>query len=142
MNSKVETNVKPTATDSCYGVDDNEVPHENAEDINAPVDDEEETDIFNLRYPPSAFVPEYTCSYRNEDLADLDQELDALRSDDEDEEDSEALEAPKKRFRKSVVDDKFFNLAEMEEFLEAEDKKGAEGTAVGIFDDAEVVSCR
>ncbi|KAH7730778.1 Mpp10 protein [Aphelenchoides avenae] len=122
MNSKVETNVKPTATDSCYGVDDNEVPHENAEDINAPVDDEEETDIFNLR---------------NEDLADLDQELDALRSDDEDEEDSEALEAPKKRFRKSVVDDKFFNLAEMEEFLEAEDKKGAEGTAVGIFDDAE-----
>lgn len=73
---------------------------------------------------------------RKEDLANLDQDLDALESD-EDEEESDAHEAEPKKYRKSVVDDKFFSLAEMEEFLEAEDKKGAQSTT-GIFDDVEV----
>ncbi|KHJ78444.1 Mpp10 protein [Oesophagostomum dentatum] len=87
------------------------------------MDDEEEMEanLFNLN---------------DEDLKDLDRELDEMReeNDDQEEEQDENI-APRKKFPKSIVDDKFFSLAEMNAFLDEQDRM--ENATTDILDTAD-----
>uniref|UniRef100_A0A915CXB8 U3 small nucleolar ribonucleoprotein protein MPP10 n=1 Tax=Ditylenchus dipsaci TaxID=166011 RepID=A0A915CXB8_9BILA len=86
---------------------DEEMEDEQNEDEDGKPDEEEGADIFNLG---------------EEDLKDLDDELQELADDDE-EEDQNRTKAEKKPVESSSsVDDKFFNLNEMDQFLEEQDK--------------------
>ncbi|KHJ82989.1 hypothetical protein OESDEN_17316, partial [Oesophagostomum dentatum] len=72
----------------------------------------------------------------DEDLKDLDRELDEMReeNDDQEEEQDENI-APRKKFPKSIVDDKFFSLAEMNAFLDEQDRM--ENATTDILDTAD-----
>uniref|UniRef100_A0A915AP86 Uncharacterized protein n=2 Tax=Parascaris univalens TaxID=6257 RepID=A0A915AP86_PARUN len=87
-------------------------------------DGKDGADLFNLK---------------EEDIKDLERELNEL----EDEEDEDIGERDKKdeiskreprKYRKTVVDDRFFSLAEMEDYLNDEERKNA---SEGFFDDIE-----
>ncbi|KAK6034710.1 Mpp10 protein [Cooperia oncophora] len=79
-------------------------------------DEENEADLLNLN---------------DEDLKDLEREMDELRQE-EDEEEAEQSDKPRKKYPKSAVDDKFFSLAEMAAFLDEQDRM--EGTGPSVLD--------
>ncbi|KHJ81867.1 hypothetical protein OESDEN_18444, partial [Oesophagostomum dentatum] len=103
--------------------DESDSGREEDEDEEEHMDDEEETevDLFNLN---------------DEDLKDLDRELDEMREENEDqEEEQDENIAPRKKFPKSIVDDKFFSLAEMNAFLDEQDRM--ENATTDILDTAD-----
>lgn len=96
-----------------------EMDLEDVDDEEEDVDDEEEeegdADLFNLS---------------ESDLKTLDADLKKMAEDEEEEEDSEGadVEEKKKTFKKSIVDDEFFSLEEMHDYL----KKTERGHGKGV----------
>ncbi|CAB3403052.1 unnamed protein product [Caenorhabditis bovis] len=85
-------------------------------------EDEENVDLFNLK---------------EEDLKDLDRELEEMENDDDNDDEEQSASSSKnpKKYPKSVVDDEFFNLAEMNDFiLKSERGGGSEGPNL-MFDE-------
>ncbi|CAJ0599264.1 unnamed protein product [Cylicocyclus nassatus] len=96
--------------------DDLDDEEENLEDEHEE-DEEEDVDLLNLK---------------DEDLKDLERELAEMRDDENQDENSKEPADTRKKYPHSVVDDKFFSLAEMNAFLDEQDR--AEGQASNILD--------
>ncbi|ETN81535.1 hypothetical protein NECAME_08446 [Necator americanus] len=91
------------------------------EELNENDEEEEEVDLLNLK---------------DEDLKDLEREMDEMREEENEKEpEQDENTAPRKKYPKSVVDDKFFSLAEMNAFLDEQDRQ--EGAETDILDTAD-----
>ncbi|RCN39314.1 hypothetical protein ANCCAN_14752 [Ancylostoma caninum] len=91
------------------------------EDDHEDEEEEVEADLLNLK---------------DEDLKDLEREMNEMREEEENqEEEQDENTAPRKKYPKSVLDDKFFSLAEMNAFLDEQDRM--EGTGTDILDTAD-----
>ncbi|VDM67114.1 unnamed protein product, partial [Strongylus vulgaris] len=69
---------------------------------------------------------------KDEDLKDLEREMAAMQGEDENQEGQNEYTIPRKKYPHSAVDDKFFSLAEMNAFLDEQDR--AEGQTLNILD--------
>ncbi|EPB79630.1 Mpp10 protein [Ancylostoma ceylanicum] len=78
-------------------------------------EEEVEADLLNLK---------------DEDLKDLEREMNEMREEEENEEEQDENTAPRKKYPKSVLDDKFFSLAEMNAFLDEQDRMEGQGTDI------------
>lgn len=97
-------------------LDDDEEELEDEELEDEMIDDEDEADLFNLS---------------ESDLKTLDADLKKMEEEEAGEEKEEvekATEQPKK-FKKSIVDDQFFNLDEMHDFLQKTERAGGKKAA-------------
>ena len=99
--------------------------------------------LISSKYLNNYIIILYFLVFRESDLKNLDAKLKALENDDDDEEedgkesDSEEDISPQKlsKAKKSVVDDKFFSLREMEKFLDEQEKNGTEISDLEDIDD-------
>ncbi|PIC40312.1 hypothetical protein B9Z55_011700 [Caenorhabditis nigoni] len=121
----IRLSAKPESEDSeSEDVDSEEVDDEEDDDVEdedlEDVDDEEEgdMDLFNLT---------------ENDLKTLDADLKKMAEEDSDsEEDSEDVtssESAPKKFKKSIVDDEFFSLEEMHDYLKKTERGGGKKTS-------------
>ncbi|WKX99631.1 hypothetical protein Q1695_014483 [Nippostrongylus brasiliensis] len=100
-------------------LEDEDVTPEHSDDDD--IDEEEDVDLLNLK---------------DEDLKDLEKEMDEMRDEEEeegmrlDEDDETPSNNQRKKYPKSQVDDKFFSLAEMNAFLDEQDRVGTAETDI------------
>uniref|UniRef100_A0A0N4Z9Z3 U3 small nucleolar ribonucleoprotein protein MPP10 n=1 Tax=Parastrongyloides trichosuri TaxID=131310 RepID=A0A0N4Z9Z3_PARTI len=108
-----------------------ELDYDSDEGINDHIEDEEEFDEDEEEMIDEEEECEDLFGLTDKDVENLDEELDALAA--ESDEDSDVEKKPKKVYKKKTpIDDDFFNLEEMNDFLmEAEKEKDSEG----FFDD-------
>lgn len=73
----------------------------------------------------------------------MDSELKQLDEDGEASQEGESGEDEKpveRTYRKTVVDDQFFSLGEMEAYLDEQENKGKDAEAINIFEEVDDVS--
>uniref|UniRef100_A0A0M3JP03 SPT6_acidic domain-containing protein n=1 Tax=Anisakis simplex TaxID=6269 RepID=A0A0M3JP03_ANISI len=68
------------------------------------------------------------------ELNEMEDEGSEKEETDENDQQEEMSEKKPKKFRKTIVDDRFFSLAEMEEYLDREERQD---TSEGFFDDVQ-----
>ncbi|RCN31452.1 Mpp10 protein, partial [Ancylostoma caninum] len=110
-------------SDSSEDESDEDREENEIEDDHEDEEEEVEADLLNLK---------------DEDLKDLEREMNEMREEEENQEEEEEQDentAPRKKYPKSVLDDKFFSLAEMNAFLDEQDRM--EGTGTDILDTAD-----
>ncbi|KAL6728426.1 hypothetical protein Aduo_010200 [Ancylostoma duodenale] len=101
------------------------------------VEDREENEFEEEHEDEEEEVEADLLNLKDEDLKDLEREMNEMREEEENQEEEEEQDentAPRKKYPKSVLDDKFFSLAEMNAFLDEQDRM--EGTGTDILDTA------
>ncbi|VDM39721.1 unnamed protein product [Toxocara canis] len=112
--------------------EENESEQDDIEGDGEAGDEYENADIFNLKEEDL----ESNAYFYSTSSKDLERELDEMKEEEAREVEGRGDEGQRsaKKYRKTIVDDRFFSLAEMEEYLNKEERND---TSKGFFDDVE-----